>query len=100
VYFPEFFTIIRTIWPDHLKIFEHYGNWAKECFLKVPAKNEDRIMGKVILLSNYRFTMIVPDLLFPLHEAFQKEAFRKGLLEIASHIRKEAEEIRVTPIPS
>lgn len=100
VYFPEFFALMHGVWwTDHIQMFEYYTNWAKEAFLAIPAKNEDRIMAKVILLSNYRFDMLMPDLLYPLHPALQTEAFRKGALDIASNIRQVAEEIIVTPLP-
>lgn len=98
VYFPEVFPAMQAWWVDHQRIFSFYTNWAKEKFLQIPCENKDRIIAKVILLSNYRFNIIMADLLYPLAPTFQTTGFREGLLTLASHIRQEAEKIRTTQL--
>ena len=95
MYFPDFFLALRGVWRDLEGIFKHYTEWAEERFLGRTATNEDRIMGKTILFSDYRFYALMPDLLAGLDPLFATEGFRTGTLDIASAMRTEAEKTRV-----
>jgi len=77
-------------------IFQLYTNWAKDAFLDVPATNDDRIMGKILLLSACRFYELMADLLAGLDPLFSTPDFRRGLLDIADNVRVEAVKIKIT----
>jgi hypothetical protein len=96
VYFPEFFLLMNSMWGSIEGIFQHYTNWAKEAFLDIPATNDDRIMGKVLLLSVCRFYELMADLLAGLDPLFSTPDFRSGLLDIADDVRVEAVKAIIT----
>ena len=95
-YFPEFFVLMNSMWGSIEGIMNHYTNWAKEAFLGVPATNDDRIMGKILLLSVCRFYELMADLLAGLDPLFSTPNFRRGLLDIADNVRVEAVKIVIT----
>lgn len=52
---PDFFLMLKSTWRDLEGMFNLFTEWARERFLGEPASNEARIMGKVILLADYKF---------------------------------------------
>jgi len=94
-YTPELGIFLSMIFPDFQWIFKKYAEWMNERLKGIPATTEAKIISKSILLANYRWYMLVGDLLANVDPIFQSNAFQDGLSKMAQWIRNEAETLKL-----
>jgi hypothetical protein len=95
-YMPEMLPIMPVTFNDLNGIFTLYGEWVNERFNGVAASNNARIMAKVVLLADYRWYLLLGDLLAMISSDYLAPGFTNGLSQIATVIRQEAEQIKIT----
>lgn len=92
-YLPESVPTIPLFKRDLEGIFTLYEEWAKERFLGEPASPGARILTKVILLADYRWYLLLGDLLSLIGPTFRQPAFSAGISQLGTMMRMEAERI-------
>lgn len=95
-YMPETLPVMPVTYNDLNGIFTLYGEWINERFNGVPASNNARVMAKVVLLADYRWYLLTGDLLAMISSDYQTTGFTNGISQIATVIRQEAEQIKIT----
>jgi hypothetical protein len=93
-YMPETAITIPIFKRDLDGMFGLYAEWARERFLGEPASPGARILSKVILLADYRWYLLLGDLLSLIIEpTFRQPWFSDGISRLGTMMRVEAERI-------
>ena len=95
-YLPETAITIPLFKRDLDGMFALYEEWARERFLGEPASPGARILSKVILLADYRWYLLLGDLLSLIEPSFRQVAFSEGISRLGTMMRVEAERIIVS----
>jgi hypothetical protein len=92
-YMPETAITIPIFKRDLDGMFGLYAEWARERFLGQTASPGARILSKVILLADYRWYLLLGDLLSLIEPTFRQTAFSDGISRLGTMMRVEAERI-------
>lgn len=94
-YMPETLITLPLFQRDLEGIFGLYGDWVAERFLGTRTSRGARIMSKVILLADYRWYLLAGDLLSMIEPVFLDTNFDRGMVDLATLMRLEAEAISI-----
>lgn len=92
-YLPETVPTIPLFKRDLDGMFGLYEEWARMRFLGEPASPGALIISKVILLADYRWYLLLGDLLSLIGPTFRQPAFSAGISRLGTMMRVEAERI-------
>ncbi len=92
-YLPETLPLFPIFKRDLDGIFGLYEQWARARFLGEKVDRGALIMSKVILLADYRWYLLLGDLLSLIEPTFRQPDFSRGINTLGTMMRLEAERI-------